>query len=278
MLQSFDVRCFVFNSNGDIFIGTDTGGMYRSTDNGDSWIQINNGLTASNVWSLAINSNEDIFAGAMIADFDTTDNGVYRSTDNGDSWTQINNGLSGLDVGCLAINSNGDIFAGTGVWYIEGDGVFRSTNNGENWTQINNGLTELDVHSLAINLEGYIYAGTVSGVFRSINTTVTEVEEDKLLPSAFTLDQNYPNPFNPSTTIKYSVPKLSFVTIKIYDVLGSEVATLVNEEKPVGTYEVELELQSNLPSGVYFYQLKAVDPSTGSGQVFVETKKMILMK
>jgi hypothetical protein len=92
---------------------------------------------------------------------------------------------------------------------------------------------------------------------------------DNQIPSNYSISQNYPNPFNPSTTIKYSVPKVSFVTIKIYDVLGSEVATLLNEEKPVGTYELSWSA-ANLSSGVYFYQLKA-----GS---FVETKKMILLR
>jgi len=83
------------------------------------------------------------------------------------------------------------------------------------------------------------------------------------------LNQNYPNPFNPATTIKYYIPELNFVTLKVYDVLSSEVATLVNEEKPIGTYELTWNA-SSLPSGVYFYQL------WGSG--FVETKKMLLLK
>ncbi len=85
----------------------------------------------------------------------------------------------------------------------------------------------------------------------------------------YSLSNNYPNPFNPSTTISYSVPEIEFVTLKVYDVLGSEVATLVNEEKPVGSYEVEFEA-ADLPSGIYFYRLQA-----GS---FVESKKMVLMK
>jgi hypothetical protein len=96
-------------------------------------------------------------------------------------------------------------------------------------------------------------------------------------PVEFCLEQNYPNPFNPATKIKYSianvianeVKKSQFVTLKIYDILGNEVATLVNEEKPAGTYEVEFDA-IDLPSGIYFYQLKA-----GS---FIETKKMVLLK
>jgi hypothetical protein len=83
------------------------------------------------------------------------------------------------------------------------------------------------------------------------------------------LSQNYPNPFNPTTVIKYQIPKQSFVTIKIYDVLGSEVATLVNEEKPIGNFELMWNAE-NLASGIYFYRLQAGD--------FIETKKMILLK
>lgn len=98
---------------------------------------------------------------------------------------------------------------------------------------------------------------------------ITEVEEMNTATQNFYLEQNYPNPFNPSTTIKYSIPEIGFVSFIVFDVLGSEVATLVNEEKPAGSYEVEFDA-SILPSGVYFYQLKA-----GS---FVETKKMIFLK
>jgi hypothetical protein len=94
---------------------------------------------------------------------------------------------------------------------------------------------------------------------------------------SFELIQNYPNPFNPSTKIKYQIPELSFVTLKVYDVLGNEIETLVNEEKPTGTYELTLYAEG-LPSGVYFYQLRVTDPESSSGQGFVETKKMILLK
>ncbi|GIK59923.1 MAG: hypothetical protein JETCAE03_15050 [Ignavibacteriaceae bacterium] len=93
----------------------------------------------------------------------------------------------------------------------------------------------------------------------------------------FSLSPNYPNPFNPSTLISYRLPVIGFVTLKVYDVLGREVATLVNEEKPAGEYEIEFD-GSNLPSGVYLYRLTAGDPSTSSGQKFSETKKLVLLK
>ncbi len=107
-----------------------------------------------------------------------------------------------------------------------------------------------------------IYAftpGDVSPVREDVNTTVNN----------YSLYQNYPNPFNPSTKIKFAISSRQFVTIKVYDILGNEVATLVNEEKPAGNYEVEFE-GGELSSGIYFYQIKS-----GS---FVQTKKMILIK
>jgi uncharacterized membrane protein len=110
---------------------------------------------------------------------------------------------------------------------------------------------------------------------------ITNVEAQKFSPKEFSLDQNYPNPFNPSTSIQYAVGNRQFVQLKVYDILGNEVATLVNEEKAPGTYEVEFNSHSdggqNLPagrqglsSGVYFYRMQAGD--------FVETKKMILLR
>jgi hypothetical protein len=102
------------------------------------------------------------------------------------------------------------------------------------------------------------------------NELITAVETDlSNIPSYFVLEQNYPNPFNPSTAIKFSVPKSGFVLLKVYDLLGKEVATLVSEELAAGNYQTTFE-GSTLPSGVYFYTLK-----TSS---FIQTKKMNLIK
>jgi len=106
---------------------------------------------------------------------------------------------------------------------------------------------------------------------QSIPTSVEQISE---IPEKFNLDQNYPNPFNPSTKIQYSIPQSSSVTIKVFDILGNEIETLVNEEKSAGNYEVEFNSHSgtvrNLPSGIYFYKLMTSN--------FAETKKMILLK
>jgi len=110
------------------------------------------------------------------------------------------------------------------------------------------------------------YSNEATAYVPDINTSVQTKNE---LPKKFNLEQNYPNPFNPTTTIKYQIPDLSFVSLKIYDVLGNEIATLINKEKTAGNYQVEFD-GANLPSGIYFYRLRAGG--------FVETKKMLLLK
>jgi hypothetical protein len=101
---------------------------------------------------------------------------------------------------------------------------------------------------------------------------LVSVENDKNetgIPNEFTISQNYPNPFNPTTTIKYNIKEITMVVLKVFDILGREVVTLVNEEKPAGSYEIVFNA-ANLPSGIYFYRLQAGD--------YIETKKMVLMK
>ena len=127
------VISLAINSSGDIFAGTfEGGGAYRSTDNGDNWTLIDNGLTNTYVTALAINSSNNIFAA-------TFGGGAFRSTDNGDSWTALNTGVPNATFLSLAINASGYIFAG-------GDplggpvGVLRSTDNGDSWEPVNNGL------------------------------------------------------------------------------------------------------------------------------------------
>ena len=106
----------------------------------------------------------------------------------------------------------------------------------------------------------------------TLDENATSVDDISII-NDFKLNQNYPNPFNPSTKISWQVPKDGFQSLKVYDILGNEIANLVNEYRPAGEYEVEFNSSTgikNLPSGIYFYQLKA-----GS---FIQTKKMILTK
>ena len=299
------VRSLAISPSGHVFAGTDSG-FFRSTDNGDSWTTVYTGLTRPYVSAIAINTSGHIFAGTGDGIFHSTDNGdgwtavytpsaytyfnflainasghvfaattrdgIFRSTDNGDSWTAVNTGLTNLFVSSLAINASGHIFAATG------DGIFRSIDNGDSWTAIITGLTNLYVLSLAIDPSGYVFAGTDgSGVFRSRESTTAVRENSGEMPTSVLLEQNYPNPFNPSTTIEFALPKSSFVTLKIYNTLGAEIATLVSEKLPAGRHQRVWEA-SGLASGVYLYRIAAGDPSTRSGQGFVQTKKLILLR
>ena len=241
--------------------------IFRSIDNGQSWIESSLPTLWAGSFAIIPNGTNgmNIFSGTYFS--------VYLSTNNGSDWTHVNEGLNrgvySLTT-CLNGTSETNLFAGT----LFG-GVYLSTNNGANWTTVNSGLPYENeyIYSLAV-LGPYLFAGTLNlngGVWRRpLSEMVTSVEDPSTtLPTQFTLYQNYPNPFNPSTVISYKLPVSSDVTIKVYDVLGNEVATLVDGYKPAGNYEVEF-YASNLPSGTYFYQLRA-----GS---FIETKKMILMK
>ncbi len=104
----------------------------------------------------------------------------------------------------------------------------------------------------------------------NLTGTATSVNDKNITPAKFALNQNYPNPFNPSTKIQYNIPENSFVSLKVYNTIGKEVANLVNNVVPAGTHEVLFDA-SGLNSGVYFYTLRA-------GNNFVQTRKMILMK
>jgi hypothetical protein len=98
---------------------------------------------------------------------------------------------------------------------------------------------------------------------------VTGLKNSKIIPDKFVLEQNYPNPFNPSTIIKYQIPKQEFVSLKVFDALGNEVATLVNDEQQAGSHNVNFN-SAGLASGIYFYKIQAGN--------FIATKKMVLMK
>lgn len=161
-------------------------------------------------------------------------------------------------------------------WAVGNIGIIlHTTDGGNNWQIAGDGLTDhlLNAVQFTSAHNGYI-VGNDNTLLKY--GELTGVEEEQETPGGFTLYQNYPNPFNPSTKIKYSIPNVvcseasqDKVILKVYDVLCKEVTTLVNEEKPSGEYEVEFNAEG-LPSGVYFYQLRA-------GK-FIKTKKMILLR
>ena len=132
------------------------------------------------------------------------------------------------------------------------------------------GLQSAAVIEMNTTSAAFAYAGANStNVYFNNEDWTVDVQEEELIPENYSLEQNYPNPFNPSTTIKYSIPEQSFVKIKVFNLLGQEIAELVNKELQTGNYEVSFNA-ANFPSGIYFYRIEADN--------FVQTKKMILMK
>ena len=237
-----------------IFAGTVWTGVYLSTNNGSNWSQTS--LNNCTVWSLAA-SGSKIFAGTYL-------HGVYLSTDNGTTLTQTS---LMEDVSSLLLNGN-NIYAGVDAG--SGRGVYVSCDNGANWTQRNEGLGYTSVSALCI-LNNYIFAATWGySVWRRPLSELIGIKPVGISVSEnYYLSQNYPNPFNPITRIYFDIPKSTFTKLIIYDILGRELATLVNQQLKPGSYEVEFD-GSNLSSGVYFYKLVAGD--------YINTKKMVLVK
>ncbi len=242
----------IITSGGNIFAGT-TGGVFLSTNNGTNWTSADSGLTNNYIWSLsAYGSN--IYAG--------TEAGIFQTSNNGSKWTKF--GLDSLYTYSFA-STDTMLFAGTT------GGVFYVTKSDSNWAPLNNGLGRNIVTSLLI-VDTNLFAGTNGVYLISLNkvNNVTSVKNNLInIPNEFLLSQNYPNPFNPTTTINYSVSKESFVSIIVYDALGREITTLVNDEMPAGNYKTIFN-GSHLASGIYFYRMV-------SGN-FSEVKKLLLLK
>ncbi len=250
-LPKCDVASFV-QSGGNQFMATDSG-VFLSTNDGNDWVAVNSGLKNLDVNALAA-VYDNIFAG-------TSGSGAFRTTNDGAKWVAA--GLKGMDICALAVVDS-NLFAGTST-----GGVYLTTDMGAHWNSVNNGLTNNVVNALVQNGKD-IFAGTGSGICRRpLSEMITSVKKGTQLPASFALFQNYPNPFNPTTTISYELSANSYVTLQVYDVLGREVATLMNERENAGSHNVRFDA-SKLPSGVYFYRLQA-----GS---HTATKKLLLLK
>ena len=220
---------------------------------------------------LTYNSNIDLngnYVGAAIEFYsqwaieDNWDYGqIQLSTNNGSSWTS----LEGLYTNPGSPNQPAEpLYDGFMLTWVK-ESIDLSEYIGNNIK-----LRFLLISDNYIEEDGWYIDDIAVVAFEEIPTNIASID----IVEEYYLQQNYPNPFNPSTKIKYQIPEAGFVSLKVFDVLGNEVADLVNENKPAGVYEVEFSSHSgkvrNLPSGVYFYTLNSGD--------FVSTKKMLLIK
>ncbi|MCX6160250.1 MAG: T9SS type A sorting domain-containing protein [Ignavibacteriae bacterium] len=285
------IRCLAVNGN-NIYAGSYDGGIYLSTNYGTNWNMF--ALASMAIGSISISGN-NIVAG-------TGGWGVYLSTNYGMNWTQA--GLNNFWIGATVNNGNKIIasgndsnsqgtymstnngltwartlgylsycFALSGTYVFAGteNGVYLSTDYGLNWIQKNQGFINVyppSVHALLI-ANNYIFAGSGSSVWRRPYIDIINVQNISTeTPAGFSLQQNYPNPFNPVTRIRYDLPSAGVVRLAVYDVMGREVETLVNERQAAGSYEATFD-GSRFASGVYFYRLT---------EGFGETKRMTLIK
>lgn len=261
------IYSFVETASGRIFAGS-TGGlvgsstMYTTTNNGDNWSTISSGITSQfAIIDMAYNStNGDLYA--------VSTSNIWKSTDTGNNWISVFQGSQpNSQFKRIVCNSTGGIFMCSQYGDLTNFGVFRSTNNGNNWAQINTGLNSV-VWCLAFDQNNFLYGAGSSYFYKS--ATVTNVAPiSSAFPIGFKLEQNYPNPFNPSTTIKYSITKNSNIAIRIFDLRGKEIKTLVDEFHNAGYYSVNFNSEG-LSSGVYFYKIYT--------DGFSETKQMLLIK
>lgn len=196
---------------------------------------------------------------------------IFKSSDEGITWEIIQNGgWSGSGISAFDVNRRGDIFVS------HSGSIYESTDNGNTWNTHNSGLTPgALITNFFFDNSDYLYGVTYNnGIFKSADPTITNaVNSSSIIPDRYMLFQNYPNPFNPVTKIKYSIPVSGNVKIKIYNLLGRETATLVNQYQDAGEYETEFNSASDgkeSAGGIYFYTLE-------SGE-FRQSRTMILVK
>ncbi len=231
----------------DIFIGTEVGSVFRSTDNGENWQSIGDSVFAGSVQYLTVN-DDGIFATVF-------DSGVYFCPHISHSWMKANTGLPGsLSTGLpgergVRVQS---------LWYIDNNifagfkdfGVYLTSDNGTSWQYVGQGKKYTSVYQFASNKD-YLFLGSDGGVCRRLlsEMVTTEVKSEKHNISS-NINYNYPNPFNSSTTINFSLKERGVTVLEVYDMLGRKSQTLANEVMDVGSHSVEFN-GSGLTEGIY---------------------------
>ncbi len=250
---------FIYDANTAYAVGT-SGAVLKTTDGGSSWTNGASGYT------VPFNS---VFFPAQNTGYAVGDLGkVIKTTDAGATWSHISMGApySSYVLKSIYFFSNSDVGFVSAAYGL----IRRTTDGGATWATQPSGTTNnINCITFIDSLNGFA-CGQNGLILRTTNAGLTFVNQiSSEVPSGYKLDQNYPNPFNPTTKIKFGVPKSGEVHLVVYDAIGKEAATLVNEQLSPGNYEVEWNA-SNYPSGVYYYKIY--------GGSFSETKKMVLVK
>jgi hypothetical protein len=251
----------LLNSNG----GTDICLANYDADGNYLWAGSIGGTADDNPVSTSLDSQNNIYQSGLFrgqnVDFDPGP-GVYSLSSSG-----------GCDIYFARYNSSGSIVWATATGGTSDDFSSASVTDTSGHFFITGAFSGLNIDFDPGVGAALLSSNGASDIFfakysKELNPIVS-VDDNTNIPNELHLFQNYPNPFNPSTKISYSIPEISLVTLKVFDIIGNEIETLVNEEKPIGSYTIGFDA-TGLSSGIYFYKLTA-----GS---FVETKKMILIK
>ena len=283
------VNAVAIASNGEVYFG----GQFNNAAgvsakgiakwNGSSWSALGSGISGSLqiIYSLVVVGDEVYAGGRFTSAGGLNTNNIAKWNVINSTWAAVGAGVGDvLSIVFSLASSGSDLYVG-GVFSLAG-GI--PANNiakwdGSGWAALGSGVSGgnnpsvLAIATAASDVYvggGFTTAGGKSSYkFGRWDASVTSVEDDGRVPQSFALYQNYPNPFNPTTTIRYTLPTPQLVTLRVYDVLGREVATLINERQKAGHYSLSLDA-SRLSNGIYFYRLKA-------GKFFA-TKKLMVVK
>lgn len=255
------------NDINKIYFGTSNGKIFVTTNNGTNWSVTTGNPYVTDLW---VDHNNDSVCYATFGGSSATRH-VYKTTNNGVNWFSITSNLPNIAANSIVIRNLAPrmIFVGTDL------GVYQSTNDGASWVSFNSGFPNVQVYDLKYK-EGpmLLLAATHGrGCFTFDASSISRINAQFEIPQGYSLFQNYPNPFNPVTTINYSIPEAGFVSLKVFDLLGKELKTLINMNQDAGSYSVDFNSQTvegGLTSGLYFYKIT-------SGE-FSETKSMLLIK
>jgi photosystem II stability/assembly factor-like uncharacterized protein len=240
-------------------------GIFKSTDRGATWDSLPI-ATSGKYTTIFIDAHHSDTVYARVLGI-----GLYKSIDGGATWQQKTEGLERKNfiasaTGIVSKKNNNEVFI------LADSCLYKSTNGGEVWKGMDT-LPTPRIHALAFDTtgNGRVLIGSLNfyGIYSTSLMQLLAIFPTPTYPEYYYLHQNYPNPFNPSTTIRYQIPKEGMVTLKVYDLLGKELAELVNGRKSPGLHSVDFHAGS-YSSGVYFYELRS-----GS---FIETKKLVLMR
>lgn len=245
----------------DLLAGTRYGVFLRGWSD-TAWTPI--GLADRGVTALA---EHDGALFAATRNFSTREWEIWKTTDRGANWSLLLARPGYLSSPRSFVSTGRALLAG-----VFGGDILRTTDGGASWSSVGDGLAEFDlVLRLGLSDSCVLAATEYSGVWRRpIAELVTAVPETApRVPSGYVLRQNYPNPFNPTTTVAYRIPSAGHVTLRVFDLLGREVATLVNETRQQGSHEAQWNAHG-LASGVYLYRLES--------EGYVETKKLVLVR